>query len=66
MEYTKPEVVVLDNAISVVQMSKLQGVKDNADPTQPVPVDRRVPVRRVGESRGAVWARAPRLLYLGN
>ena len=37
MEYAKPEVVVLDNAISVVQMSKLQGVKDNADPTSKFP-----------------------------
>jgi hypothetical protein len=37
MEYAKPEVVVLDNAISVVQMSKLHGVKDNADPTSEFP-----------------------------
>ena len=26
MEYTKPEVVVLENAISVVQLSKFHGV----------------------------------------
>ena len=32
MKYTKPEVVVLDNAISVVRLSKLVGPKDNADP----------------------------------
>ena len=32
MKYTKPEVVVLDNAISVVQMSKSVGPQDSADP----------------------------------
>lgn len=37
MEYTKPEVVVLDNAISAVQMSKLHGMVDNADPTSKFP-----------------------------
>ncbi len=37
MEYTKPVVVALDNAISVVQLSKLQGVADNADPGSPYP-----------------------------
>jgi len=37
MEYTKPEVVVLDNAISAVQVSKLQGVADNANPTSQFP-----------------------------
>lgn len=37
MEYTKPEVVVLDNAISAVQMSKLHGAVDNAQPTSQFP-----------------------------
>lgn len=37
MQYTKPEVVVLDNAISVIQVSKLQHVADNADPSSPYP-----------------------------
>jgi hypothetical protein len=37
MEYTKPEVIVLDNAISAVQMSKLHGTVDNADPTSSRP-----------------------------
>jgi hypothetical protein len=32
MKYTKPEVVVLDNAISVVQMSKSVGPQDSEDP----------------------------------
>jgi len=33
MKYTKPEVVVLDNAIRVVQLSKSVGPYDNQDPT---------------------------------
>jgi ABC-type uncharacterized transport system fused permease/ATPase subunit len=37
MKYTKPEVVVLDNAISAVQMSKLHGLVDNMQPTSPFP-----------------------------
>jgi len=37
MKYTKPEVVVLDKAISVVQMSKLSGTVDNAQPTSQRP-----------------------------
>jgi hypothetical protein len=37
MEYTKPEVIVLDNAISAVQMSKLHGSVDNAQPTSQFP-----------------------------
>ena len=32
MNYTKPEVVVLDNAISVVQLSKSVGPHDSVDP----------------------------------
>jgi hypothetical protein len=32
MNYTKPEVVVLDNAISVVQLSKSVGPQDSVDP----------------------------------
>jgi hypothetical protein len=32
MKYTKPEVVVLDNAISVVQLSKSVGPHDSVDP----------------------------------
>ncbi len=37
MEYTKPEIVVLDNAVSAVQMSKLQGTVDAAHPTSQFP-----------------------------
>lgn len=37
MEYTKPEVVVLENAISVVQLSKFHGVQDNSDPHSQYP-----------------------------
>ncbi len=32
MKYTKPEVVVLDNAIYVVQLSKSVGQHDSVDP----------------------------------
>ena len=37
MEYKKPEVIVLDNAISAIQMSKLHGSVDNAQPTSQFP-----------------------------
>jgi hypothetical protein len=37
MKYTKPELVVLDNAISVVQMVKLHGAVDSAEPTSQFP-----------------------------
>jgi hypothetical protein len=37
MKYTKPELVVLDNAISVVQMSKLHGAVDNRQPGSQFP-----------------------------
>jgi hypothetical protein len=37
MKYTTPEVVVLDNAISAVQMSKIHGLVDNAQPTSRFP-----------------------------
>jgi hypothetical protein len=32
MNYRKPEVVILDNAISVVQLSKSVGPQDSVDP----------------------------------
>ena len=37
MEYTKPEIIVLNNAISLVQMSKIRGVMEDVDPTSPFP-----------------------------
>ena len=37
MEYAKPEIAVLDNAVFLVQMSKMHGVMENVDPTSPFP-----------------------------
>jgi hypothetical protein len=37
MKYAKPEVVVLDNAISIVQMSKIHGVMEFVDPSSRFP-----------------------------
>jgi hypothetical protein len=37
MKYAKPEVVVLDNAISIVQMSKTHGFLEFEDPSSRFP-----------------------------
>lgn len=37
MEYAKPELFVLDNAISIVQMSKIHGVMEFVDPSSRFP-----------------------------
>ena len=65
MEYTKPEVVVLDNAISVVQVSKFQGVATT--PTRPASSHRLPPTSRTSRRKpGRCRPLPPRLLLLGN